>query len=470
MGQDHCDHDPMQTSFTTHVCSHLAAYEDHRATATQPSQDNDADIDAGLGYNLMYLLYWALSRDQLRATEGLSEGLEIDIDCCDRFGYAPLTLAAYRGSCHVARNLLASEAEFSAQDTNGLTALHIAACEGDMLVVELLLQHPEVDVNAQDTDGLTALHIAAGEGHMLVVELLLQHPEVDVNAQDTDGLTALHIAAGEGHMPVVELLLQHPRVDVNVQDTDGLTALHIAAGEEYSPIVELLLQKPKLDVNTQDIEGLAALHDAAYEGRLLSLKLLLQHTGIIVNKQDKCGLTALHKAANKGHLPTVELLLQHPEMDVNVRDTRGRTPLWWAVVHQPEVASRLLDDTRIAVNIMDGQGSSYLHLAVQTSNNSLVNKLLARYDIDPNLEDESGRTALSYAKENGDISIWCCLLGDPRLNTNNNCDHVPSRLIQCQRHRINAPGRKKKKILGLLVTPYLFIVIRRLCSRFCILE
>ncbi|KAI2914116.1 hypothetical protein CBS147320_10415 [Aspergillus niger] len=289
MGQDHCDHDPMQTSFTTDVCSHLAAYEDHRAAATQPSQDNDADIDAGLGYNLMYLLYWALSGDQLRATEGLSEGLEIDIDCCDRFGYAPLTLAAYRGSCHVARNLLASEAEFNAQDTNGLTALHIAACEGDMLVVELLLQHPEVDVNAQDTDGLTALHIAAGEGHM----------------------------------PVVELLLQHPRVDVNVQDTDGLTALHIAAGEEYSPIVELLLQKPKLDVNTQDIEGLAALHDAAYEGRLLSLKLLLQHTGIIVNKQDKCGLTALHKAANKGHLPTVELLLQHPEMDVNVRDTRG---------------------------------------------------------------------------------------------------------------------------------------------------
>ncbi|GKZ98590.1 hypothetical protein AnigIFM59636_004279 [Aspergillus niger] len=377
MGQDHCDHDPMQTSFTTDVCSHLAAYEDHRAAATQPSQDNDADIDAGLGYNLMYLLYWALSRDQLRATEGLPEGLEIDIDCCDRFGYAPLTLAAYRSSCHVARKLLASEAEYNAQDTNGLTALHIAACEGDMLVVELLLQHPEVDVNAQDTD--------------------------------------------------------------------GLTALHIAAGEEYSPIVELLLQKQKLDVNTQDIEGLTALHDAAYEGRLLSLKLLLQHTGIIVNKQDKCGLTALHKAANKGHLPTVELLLQHPEVDVNVRDTRGRTPLRWAVAHQPEVASRLLDDTRIAVNIMDGRGSSYLHLAVQTSNNSLVNKLLARYDIDPNLEDESGRTALSYAKENGDISIWCCLLGDPRLNTNNNCDHVPSRLIQCQRHRINAPGRKKEK-------------------------
>ncbi|KAL3248913.1 hypothetical protein ABHI18_011846 [Aspergillus niger] len=436
MGQDHCDHDPTQTSPTPDICSHLAAYEDHRAAATRPSQDNDADIDAGLGYYFMYLLYWALSGDQLRATEGLAEGLEIDINCCDRFGYAPLTLAAYKGSCHVARKLLASGADFNAQDTNGLTALHIAACEGDRLVVELLLQHPEVDVNAQDTDGFTALHIAAGEGHV----------------------------------PVVELLLQHPRVDVNVQGTDGLTALHIAAGEEYSPIVELLLPKPKLDVKTQDIEGLTAIHDAAYEGRLLSLKLLLQHTGIIINKLDKCGLTALHKAANKGHLPTVELLLQHPEVDINVRDTRGRTPLWWAVAHQPEVASRLLDDTRMAVNIVDGQGSSYLHLALQTGNNSLVNKLLARYDIDPNLKDESGRTALSYAKENGDISIWCCLLGDPRLNANDNCDHVPSRLVQCQRHRINAPGIRKKKILGLLVASYLFFVIRRLCSRFYILE
>ncbi|KAI3055389.1 hypothetical protein CBS147353_11317 [Aspergillus niger] len=193
MGQDHCDHDPTQTSSTPDICSHLAAYEVHRAAATQPSQDNDADIDAGLGYDFMYLLYWALSKDQLRATEGLSEGREIDIGCCDRFGYAPLTLAAYRGSCHVARKLLASGVDFIAQDTNGLTALHIAAGEGHMPVVELLLQHSRVDVNVQDTDGLTALHKTANKGHLPSVELLLQHPEVDVNVRDTRG----HLAASE---------------------------------------------------------------------------------------------------------------------------------------------------------------------------------------------------------------------------------------------------------------------------------
>ncbi|GLA21851.1 hypothetical protein AnigIFM62618_003084, partial [Aspergillus niger] len=231
------------------------AYEDHRAAATQPSQDNDADIDAGLGYNLMYLLYWALSRDQLRATEGLSEGLEIDIDCCDRFGYAPLTLAAYRGSCHVARNLLASEAEFNAQDTNGLTALHIAACEGDMLVVELLLQHPRVDVNVQDTDGLTALHIAAGEEYSPIVELLLQKPKLDVNTQDIEGLAALHDAAYEGRLLSLKLLLQHTGIIVNKQDKCGLTALHKAANKGHLPTVELLLQHPEMDVNVRDTRG-----------------------------------------------------------------------------------------------------------------------------------------------------------------------------------------------------------------------
>ncbi|RDH26247.1 ankyrin repeat-containing domain protein [Aspergillus welwitschiae] len=178
MGQDHCDHDPTQTSSTPDL-----------------SQDNDADIDTGLGYNFMYLLYWTLLGDQLRAAEGLSEGLEIDIDCCDRFGYAPLTLAAYRGSCHVARKLLASGADFNAQDTNGLAALHIAACEEYSPIVELLLPKPKLDVNTQDIEGLTALHDAAYEGRLLSLKLLLQHTGIIVNAQDKCGLTALHKAA-----------------------------------------------------------------------------------------------------------------------------------------------------------------------------------------------------------------------------------------------------------------------------------
>jgi ankyrin repeat protein len=62
--------------------------------------------------------------------------------------------------------------------------------------------------------GETALHLAAGEGHLEIVKLLLEHG-ADVNAK-TAYETALHLAAGEGHLEIVKLLLEHG-ADVNAK-------------------------------------------------------------------------------------------------------------------------------------------------------------------------------------------------------------------------------------------------------------
>lgn len=61
------------------------------------------------------------------------------------------------------------------------------ACRGDVRGVEGLLNEG-IDVNSINLDGRTALHIAASEGHVGVVKLLLTR-EANIDTRDRWGST-----------------------------------------------------------------------------------------------------------------------------------------------------------------------------------------------------------------------------------------------------------------------------------------
>lgn len=66
---------------------------------------------------------------------------------------------------------------------DGRTALHYAASTGDCSTVADLLATGSVDADARDAVGYSAVQIAAAEGHLDVLRLLLQH-QADVNLHD----------------------------------------------------------------------------------------------------------------------------------------------------------------------------------------------------------------------------------------------------------------------------------------------
>jgi len=71
---------------------------------------------------------------------------------------------------------------------DGRTALHYAASTGDSGSVAELLAAGSVDANAQDAVGYSAVQIAAAEGHLDVLQLLLRH---DANVNLHDNLVSL---------------------------------------------------------------------------------------------------------------------------------------------------------------------------------------------------------------------------------------------------------------------------------------
>ena len=66
-----------------------------------------------------------------------------------------------------------------------------------------------VNVNGGDYDARTALHLAAGNGHVRVVEFLCEHAGADVNAVDRWGGKPLDDAQFSGHAECVAALQRH---------------------------------------------------------------------------------------------------------------------------------------------------------------------------------------------------------------------------------------------------------------------
>ncbi len=85
--------------------------------------------------------------------------------------------------------------------------LAIAAGEGDLAKVQLLLARG-ASPNSEGPDGVsTALIEAAWGGHTAIVELLLAKG-ADVNRRDSEGKRALDRAREEGHEEIVRMLIK----------------------------------------------------------------------------------------------------------------------------------------------------------------------------------------------------------------------------------------------------------------------
>ena len=112
-------------------------------------------------------------------------------------GAALIVQAAAAGDASEVERLLSLGARVDARE-QGFTPLLAAADSGHTYVCELLLRKGRANIEDTNPDGSTALNIAAGEGFVSTVELLLSEG-ANVSTKDNKGFTPLLIAAKNGH-------------------------------------------------------------------------------------------------------------------------------------------------------------------------------------------------------------------------------------------------------------------------------
>lgn len=173
------------------------------------------------------------------------------------------------------------------QLTENFTA---AAATGDLQKVIDAITN-KVNVNAFDSEGFTALYLAASNHHPSIVHTLLEAgANVELGRED-DGETPLIGAASDTYLiyqksgysvdnikvrqiEVIETLIQAD-ANVNAQTTEGWNALEAAANANNTEIVKILLSAGA-NVNTKDKWGDTALSRAMRMGKTKIIQLLIE--------------------------------------------------------------------------------------------------------------------------------------------------------------------------------------------------
>jgi len=154
-----------------------------------------------------------------------------NVNQVDRWGGTPLSDAIMMKQVESQRALKRVGAKLPQSDASA-SSLDQLAADGNIDELRILVENG-MDPNNGDYDRRRALHLAACERRLGIVEYLLALPGVDVNVIDRFGGTPLEDAIREGHTSVAMLLERHGAVRsghaslaANYAENERLSMLH----------------------------------------------------------------------------------------------------------------------------------------------------------------------------------------------------------------------------------------------------
>jgi ankyrin repeat protein len=262
--------------------------------------------------------------------------------------------AVRRGVVEEVQQLLQEGVDTDAVDSEGHTALYLAAESGyrDIFIAFL-------DGSAQSEPARLAVGplvaAAAGGQHATVLQLAeaMLRAGMDIHAVNECGMTALEAAEAGGHKLAARGLrdmgavsAELARLGISLGDgfnPDTNMDLTVAAQQKQAAVVKFLLNSGA-DVSIRDSTGRTALHAAASSGCLECMGLILAATDDkLVDIADHQAQTPLHLAAAAGHTTAVQYLL-HRGASAKTVDREARNALYMAAMNgHADVVQQLID-------------------------------------------------------------------------------------------------------------------------------
>lgn len=255
-----------------------------------------------------------------------------DVNGSDSDGTRPLHWAVRADELEVADLLLTAGADATARNRLGLTALYLAAANGNGPMIRRLLDHG-ADPRHMEETGETMLMVATRSGSADAVRAILERG-ADPNVTEPQlQLTALMIAAEGGATGAVRVLLEH-RADIHARSRAGAVPARrmpcvgrTGCGSHGMGIVRGGL--PEQGYQPPIPGDMTPLMFAAREGHVDAARLLID-AGAEVNVVDRNGVTPLLMAIGNNRIAMARLLVERGA-DIHVKDWYGRTPLFAAV-------------------------------------------------------------------------------------------------------------------------------------------
>jgi len=305
----------------------------------------------------MQLCLACQSGDEEEALALLSSGgaaVDTDLNQPDNIGRTPLHYAADSRMARMVSSLIMSGCNVDAGEAQHRTALHIAAENGSMDLVRILVEEGNARQSLQTIHGDTALLLACRRGHHEVARYLLGLAcTQDLTIRENNSYNCLHLAVWSGSLEITKALLENGRVDINSQTNHGNTALTLALQgglASHAVIAELLIENGA-NVNLKTSRDKSALHficqakhfpesQAEIEASMRLLKLVLPHI-IDANAAAHGGWTPLHTAAYNGKGYLIEPLVREGRVSMDAMDSDGYTA--WDLAARRDAEKEVLE-------------------------------------------------------------------------------------------------------------------------------
>ncbi|EDS40237.1 ion channel nompc [Culex quinquefasciatus] len=182
-------------------------------------------------------------------------------------GFTPLHLAANKNLVEIAFALLYQGAFIDTASAHlhmkysNCTPLQCAVLEGNLKMVNMLIEYGANVHFATENEGLTLLHFAAMANSKEIVTILLEHG-CNVDSLCHDDKTPLHEACLNCNFDVAQVLLERGANAHHRTSENGFSLLHIAAQRNCPEIIQLLIDNG-VDINcTTSIDFQTALYEA----------------------------------------------------------------------------------------------------------------------------------------------------------------------------------------------------------------
>lgn len=352
-------------------------------------------LDQGVDINIRHeylgsLMYAAAYNDDGDLADRLIER-EMCLQYSEGAYGDPLQLAAYRGSSDVVESIVSTSGEqpllanaYSLGYGPFGSPLGAAAATGHTYIIDELCFHL-LSTQIVGPDSKTPLHYAARNGHLKAVKMLLG-PDVELDLVDDDNNTALDLAAKEGHVEIVSTILDElltPLMRSTLRNHISMS-LQYAAWYGHKDVVEEIMEYAEVPPHTCNGHLPPAIFCAALRGHYDVVDFFLEYED--------------------------EIDFQHPTKDFSLLTRLARHD-------SVDMLKHIIASGRVNVNDLDdnGNGEAALHAACRWNRPKVVQALLELPELNPNIEDSEGDTALSIALDQEYDEIVNLLLADERV-------------------------------------------------------
>ena len=366
--------------------------------------------------------------------------------------------AARKGDLDLLKRTIARGARLSSKDPDGNTALMIAARFNHPSIVRYLLTR-NIKKSARNKIGDTAVHIAVNQKNYLSLTELLNNG-APKEMRDKSGNTPLLLATVRGDTRAAELLLKAgAKVDAKNREQQSSYALAGSKGDKtmqnllkrYGASTRVVARRSagrsdraflkQVRSKNQQFAGWSDLMIAARQGNASAVNKLIaakKDLGFQERKSGKDALSVAMEFGNKDIARTIATAMLNSrryqaalsrgmsaaakfgDLEVFRLLTKGgvkssrkveESPMWIATENGRANILKFLIDVGAPMNIKNDKGTSLLILATVKGHSKLVTMLVkGNGDVDIDLQDQKGRTALWHSVDKGRLKITLQLL------------------------------------------------------------